>query len=116
MKEVSITSTTTWTMARILFGEKMVRDPASLVVGYFNPFKPRASAKQVPMSLETDDEWAGLIHHVKTFLEGQQAKNRGKGGVSKAWRITLVDLKPDSSSKVCHMPSSLYKILLNACP
>jgi hypothetical protein len=78
----------------------MARDPASLSLGYINPFKPRTSGKPVPMSLETEDEWDGLIGHVNTFLQEQQAKNRGKGAARKPWCITLVDLKKYSSAKV----------------
>jgi hypothetical protein len=78
----------------------MARDPASLSLGYINPFKARTSGKPVPMSLETEDEWEGLIGHVNTFLKEQQAKNRGKGAVPKTWCITLVDLKKDIPAKV----------------
>lgn len=78
----------------------MARDPASLSLGYINPFKPRKSGKPVPMSLETEDEWDGLVRHVNTFLKEQQAKNRGKGAVPRTWCITLVDLKNDTSAKV----------------
>jgi hypothetical protein len=52
------------------------------------------------MSLETEDEWDGLIGHVNTFLTEQQAKNCGKGAVPKTWCITLMDLKKDTVAKV----------------
>ena len=78
----------------------MARDPASLLLGYVNPFKPRTSGKPALMSLETEEEWNGLIGHVNMFLKEQQAKNRGKGAARKPWCITLVDLKKDSLVKV----------------
>jgi hypothetical protein len=78
----------------------MARDPASLSLGYVNPFKPRTTGKPVPMSLETEDEWDGLVGHVNTFLKEQQAKNRGKGAAKRTWCITLVDLKNETLAKV----------------
>jgi hypothetical protein len=97
---MSILSRASWSVARVAIGKKMARDPASLSLGYINPFKPRTSGKPVPMSLETEDEWDGLIGHVNTYLKEQQAKNRGKGAARKPWCITLVDLKKDSLAKV----------------
>jgi hypothetical protein len=96
-KELAILSTTSWVTAQVLIGAKMVRDPASLRLGYINPFKPR-SGKQIPSSLDSQEEWSGLIQHVKRYLEDQQSKNRGKGGKSKAWSITIVDLASDPSN------------------
>jgi hypothetical protein len=98
---MSISSRTPWSVARVDIGNMMVRDPASLSLGYINPFKPRTSGKPVPMSLENEEEWNGLIGHVKTYLKEQQAKNRGKGAAPKNWTITLVDLKKDAQAKVC---------------
>jgi hypothetical protein len=39
-KELMIFSTTSWVSACVLIGSKMVRNPASLQLGYINPFKP----------------------------------------------------------------------------
>ena len=97
---MSISSRASWSVARVAIGKKMARDPASLLLGYINPFKPRTSGKPVLMSLETEDEWDGLVGHVNTYLKEQQAKNRGKGAARKPWCITLVDLKKDSLAKV----------------
>jgi hypothetical protein len=97
---MTISSKASWSAARVAIGKRMVRDPASLSLGYINPFKPRKTGKPVPMSLETEDEWNGLIGHVNSFLKEQQAKNRGKGAVPRAWCITLVDLKKDAPAKV----------------
>jgi hypothetical protein len=87
----------TWEAAQIIIGEKMLRVPESLTLGYINPFKPRSAGKSVPSSLENAEEWDGLIQHVKTFLTHEKEKNRGKGGTPKAWTIVLVDMSKDVS-------------------
>ena len=96
---MTISSRTSWPVAHVVIGKKMAHNPVSLSLGYINPFK-RKSGKPVPMSLETKDEWDGLIGHVNTFLKEQQAKNHGKGAVQRTWCITLVDLKKDAPVKV----------------
>ena len=79
----------------------MLRDPEALSLGYINPFKPRCSGKSVPSSLENEEEWSGLIQHVKMFLTREKEKNRGKGGMMKPWAIVLVDMgKSQVASKV----------------
>ena len=75
----------------------MLRDPEVLSLGYNNPFKPRGTGKPVPSSLENDEEWSGLVQHVKMFLTREKAKNRGKGGMMKPWTIVLVDMGKDAS-------------------
>jgi hypothetical protein len=95
-KELPIPYDAPWEAAQILIGKKMLRVPESLSLGYINPFKSRGSGKSVPSSLENEEEWNGLLHHVKTFLAVEKAKNRGKGGVSKPWTIILVDLGKDA--------------------
>ena len=85
---------------QVAIGKNMDRDPASLSLGYINPFKAWTSGKPVPMSLETEDVWDGLIGHVNTFLKEQQAKNHGKGAALITWCITLVNLKKDALAKV----------------
>lgn len=98
-KELPIPLDSTWEEAQILIGRKMLRVPESLSLGYINPFKSsRGSGKIVPSSLENEEEWNGLLHHVKTFLEHEKAKNKGKGGVSKPWTIILVDLAKDAQA------------------
>ena len=92
-----------WTYAQIIFGNTMVRDPATLSLGYYNPFK---KSGKLPTSLDNEAECKALIGHVKTYLIAQKAKNRGKGGVDKPWCITLVDrgdAVPAKKSKVCQL-------------
>jgi hypothetical protein len=96
MKEVKLPIYSVWTYAQITFGKTMLRDPERLSLGYLNPFK---SASKVPTSLANEDEWNALIQHVRTHLDAENAKNRGKGGANKPWCITLVDLKGSASSK-----------------
>jgi hypothetical protein len=91
MKEVTIPIHAAWIYAQLVFGNKMVRDPASLSLGYVNPFKK--SGTKAPMSLENEEEWRGLVQHVRAHLASQKAKNHGKGGVEKPWCITVIDLK-----------------------
>jgi hypothetical protein len=95
-KELPIPYNATWEAAQILIGKKMLRDPETLSLGYVNPFKPRGTGKSVPSSLENEEEWNGLIQHVKTFLSREKAKNRGKGGMTKPWTIILVDMGKDA--------------------
>lgn len=78
----------------------MLRRPEDLSLGYNNPFKPRVAGKTVPSSLENEEEWKGLVQHVKSFLEREKAKNRGKGGATKPWTIVLVNMNDDVASKV----------------
>jgi hypothetical protein len=101
-KELQIPYTAIWESAQIIIGKKMLRDPEALSLGYLNPFKARGTGKAVPSSLENEEEWNGLIQHVKTFLAREKAKNRGKGGLTKPWTIVLVDMGKDSgqASKV----------------
>lgn len=99
-KEMAILSKASWSVARVAIGKRMAHNPASLSLGYINPFKAQRSGKPVLMSLETEDEWDGLIGHVNMFLKEQHAKNHGKGAASKSWCITLVDLKKDTLVKV----------------
>jgi hypothetical protein len=96
MKEVKLPIHSAWTYAQIVFGEKMLRDPARLSLGYINPFK---SASKVPTSLANEEEWKALVQHVRAHLDAENAKNRGKGGANKPWCITLVDLKVSVASK-----------------
>jgi hypothetical protein len=74
-KEVSIHS---WNAARIIIGNTMARDPASITLGYRNPFKARSSGT-MPESLETADEWDRLLEHVRTYRDskGQKPGERG---------------------------------------
>ena len=65
----------TWEEAQILIGKKMLRDPEVLFLGYNNPFNPCGTGKPVPSSLENDEEWSGLVQHVKMFLTWEKAKN-----------------------------------------
>jgi hypothetical protein len=95
-KEISLPSTTDWDDARIAFGRKMVRDPTALTLGYINPFKPRGNTKAIPTSLESEEEWDALVQHVRTFLQQEKAKNKGRGGSKKVWRITLVVVNESS--------------------
>jgi len=82
-----------------MIADKMICRAASLHIGYLNPFKPRGSGKPIPSSLENEEEWRGLIQHVKSYREAQKAKNRGKG-VIKDFVITIVDLGDETESKV----------------
>ena len=102
MKEVSVPIYSTWYYAQLTIAETMVCRPEKLCLGYVNPFKA-ASAGRKPMSLESDAEWGNLIQHVRTHLAAQNAKNHGKGGVSKPWCITLIDLRAAAPAKVCDM-------------
>ena len=95
-KELPIQSDATWEAAQILIGKKMLRDPETLSLGYVNLFKPRSTGKTVPSSLENEEEWNGLIQHVKTFLTREKVKNRGRGGMTKSWTIILVDMGKDA--------------------
>ena len=74
----------------------MLRDPETLSLGYVNPFKPRSTGKTVPSSLENEEEWNGLIHHVRMFLAREKAKNRGRGGMTNPWTIILEDMGRDA--------------------
>lgn len=94
---MSIPYNSTWEAAQILIGNKMLRVPEALTLGYVNPFKPRSTGKAVPSSLENEEEWNDLIQHVKDFLTREKAKNRGKGGMTKPWAIVLVDMGKDAS-------------------
>jgi hypothetical protein len=99
LKEITMRISSTWLEARIAISDKMVCKAERLTLGYFNPFKKAAGKK--PMSLETVDEWNGLMQHVRDGLEAHNAKNKGKGGHQKPeCAVTLVDLRPDISSKV----------------
>ena len=90
-----------WHLAKIIFGAKMACDPAQLVLGYINPFKPRATGKPVPSSLENEDEWTRLVQHVRVYKTNQVAKYQGKGGTPKDFCITLVNLtQGQAKSKV----------------
>jgi hypothetical protein len=104
-KELAIPYNATWEAAQILIGKKMLRDPEALSLGYINPFKPRGAGK-TPSSLENAEEWLGLIQHVKAHLEREKAKNRGKGGIMKAWAIVLVDMSGDAGRVVASKVSS----------
>jgi hypothetical protein len=95
-KELPIPSNSTWEAAQILIGKKMLRDPEVLSLGYVNPFKPRGTGKTVPSSLENEEEWNGLIQHVRMFLAREKAKNRGRGGMTKPWTIILEDMGRDA--------------------
>jgi hypothetical protein len=99
-KELYIPYNATWEAAQIHIGKKMLRDPEALSLGYVNPFKARGSGKTVPSSLENDEEWKGLIQHVKTFLTREKAKNRGKGGLTKPWTIVILDMGKDGQVPV----------------
>ena len=95
-KNLPIPCNTTWEVAQILIGKKMLHVPEALSLGYVNLFKSR-SGKSAPNSLENEEEWKGLVQHVETHLANERVKNRGKGGVSKPWTIVLVDLSKDSA-------------------
>jgi len=98
LKELTMPISSTWFDAQLIISEKMICKPERLVLGYINPFK-KANGKK-PMSLETEEEWNGLIQHVREHLNAQNVKNNGKGAVQKPWCITLVDLREHASSKV----------------
>jgi hypothetical protein len=86
----------------------MLRVPEALSLGYINPFKQRGTGKIVPSSLENDEEWNGLIQHVKMFLTREKAKNGGKGpkgGMTKPWTIVLVDMGKDSGQGISKVSS-----------
>ncbi|KII85231.1 hypothetical protein PLICRDRAFT_45412 [Plicaturopsis crispa FD-325 SS-3] len=94
MKEVQLASKASWNDARIAFGEKMVRQPSSLRLGYTFSFNDKSGKKQTPMSLENEDEWRSLKQHVKAYIESEQLKNRNKGptrGISYVVTIYLID-------------------------
>jgi hypothetical protein len=93
---LSIPYNAAWEETQIIIGKKMLRVPEALSLGYINPFKPRGTGKSVPSSLENEEEWKGLIQHVKMFLTREKAKNRGKGGMTKPWAIVLVDMGKDA--------------------
>lgn len=105
---MSIPYDASWEAAQILIGKKMLRVPEALSLGYINPFKPRGTGKLVPSSLENEEEWNGLVQHVEMFLKRESAKNRGKGGMTKPWAITLVDMGKDAS-RVASKVSSLQE-------
>jgi hypothetical protein len=100
MKEITIPITATWHDAQIAISRVLICTAERLDLGYINPFK-NANASKVPLSLDKEDEWAKLIHHVKVFLKAHNAKKNGKGVPMKEWNIALVDFKQkDKSSKV----------------
>lgn len=98
VKEVKIHSSTSWIVARIKFGEIMVRDPARLQLAYYNPFKPRGNRKPLPTSLDSDEEWRDLIDHVKKHEEAE-AKKQGKGK-GQLYVFELVDRSGNDEPKV----------------
>jgi hypothetical protein len=99
MKELKIASDESWDRAQILIGAKMLRDPACMSLAYINPFKSRRGAKIPPTSLTSEEEWDSLVNHIKTHLQANQAKNRGKGGTLKPFTIVIVDIGGDSSTE-----------------
>jgi hypothetical protein len=92
MKSLVLNLSTIWQDAIRAIAEKMNRDSTRLSLGYINPFKPRASGKPTPNSLDNEDEWNGLVEHVTTYLKDQKAKNKGKGGAIKRFVFELVNL------------------------
>lgn len=91
-KELKIHSSTSWAVAHIKFGEKMICDPAKLKLAYHNPFKPQGNRKPIPTSLETEEEWKGLLDHVKKHEQAEMEKKTKNKVLAKSYVIELVEL------------------------
>jgi hypothetical protein len=100
LKEFLIVREMPWKDVLHAIGDITFQHPASLRLGYFNPFRPKKSGKAIPNSLENEQEWQSLLGHIQTYHAEQQAKNKGKGGVIKKYVITLADLD-SGDAQVC---------------
>ena len=92
MKEFTVARETSWKNFLWEIADVTFQHPASLRLGYVNPFRPKQTGKVIPNSLENEQEWDSLLGHIRTYHKEQQAKNKGKGGVIKQYVFTLVNL------------------------
>ncbi|KAH9942691.1 hypothetical protein B0H21DRAFT_710189 [Amylocystis lapponica] len=98
MKELTLSSDTPWTTARIAFANKMVRDGATLHLAYLLSWNQKGP-KKLPMSLEDAEEWEGLKQHVREYVDTEKRKYNGKG-VVKAFAVMLsVQAEPLKQTK-----------------
>jgi hypothetical protein len=72
VKEMMLLTTTTWDTALRLIAQRMIRDPTTLSLGYYNPFTKPLS--KLPVALESTQDWARLIKHVKEYAVKQKTK------------------------------------------
>jgi hypothetical protein len=72
IKEMVLLAMTPWDMALLLIASKMLCDPTTLSLGYYNSFaKPIG---KLPVALENTQDWDRLIKHVKEYVKKQKQK------------------------------------------